>query len=540
MQAPTFNSEDEEAQYHLSKLRDGTDAERLAAREGLAAIFARRGMFAEAVELYERNIQAGVRTPALFERLSEVYRAIGDHASADAALAEAHKQQLVASATPAPPAAAPPPPDAPGLPSPATPESRESARPPARAEEPAPSPPLPEGKLADDFALDEGVTLDDGAASPLPSLLEPPPVDPSDAPTERPRRRGGRLSSLPDDDGLDAPYAETQRPQTTSAPRESDNRVIPFPSPGAGWAADSEIDEEAWERPRNGQAATSRRIGLEDEYGALPSPAAYRGVQDDESVEPDLLAAAAETRRARTATRRGRPQRRVSGPLFITGVIVFLIIIPVILLALLVVNPIALWLEGRAAGPTIDVQASGPARLKVAPGSSTAWYLQAGRSVVGLWATPGLELTLNEALPGAGTTFTVTPARAQTWGETITIMERRGQGRANQDTVLPAGFTAPASLPAPGAVLEGRIVGQLTAPRISDGNQFSTSAETIDKPVELVVVSSTALWLDRFGNAVTMYFDADRWLLVTIGALLAWCAIAGGAALAWRLRDSAR
>jgi hypothetical protein len=43
------------------------------------------------------------------------------------------------------------------------------------------------------------------------------------------------------------------------------------------------------------------------------------------------------------------------------------------------------------------------------------------------------------------------------------------------------------------------------------------------------------LWLDRFQNAVGMYFDEERWLLVTIGALLAWCVLAGAAAIVFRV-----
>src|SRR5262245_15951411 len=74
MAEPELRNEDEAAQEFLSTLRAGTRTEKIVARDGLAAIFARRGLFEEAAELYELNIRAGVRTPELFEQLSEVYR----------------------------------------------------------------------------------------------------------------------------------------------------------------------------------------------------------------------------------------------------------------------------------------------------------------------------------------------------------------------------------------------------------------------------------------------------------------------------------
>src|SRR5207244_2551528 len=91
MQAPTFHDDEEEARYYLTVLRDGGDAEKIVARERLATVFERRSMFDEAVELYELNVRAGVRTPELFARLSEAYRQVGDADRADAALAEARR-----------------------------------------------------------------------------------------------------------------------------------------------------------------------------------------------------------------------------------------------------------------------------------------------------------------------------------------------------------------------------------------------------------------------------------------------------------------
>src|SRR3954465_8026184 len=101
MAAPELRNEDEGDQYYLSALRTGARAGKITARDGLAGIFSRRGLYEEAAELYELNIRAGVRTPELFEQLSGVYRELGDHGSADAALSEA--QQLQTSAPMAPP-----------------------------------------------------------------------------------------------------------------------------------------------------------------------------------------------------------------------------------------------------------------------------------------------------------------------------------------------------------------------------------------------------------------------------------------------------
>ena len=224
------------------------------------------------------------------------------------------------------------------------------------------------------------------------------------------------------------------------------------------------------------------------------------------------------------------------GPLLVLSVVLFMIVLPVALLALFVVNPLGLYLEGRPAGPLVDATSGETARLKVAAGMASTWYLQTGRSVSGLWATPGLELTLAQPLEGAGGTFGVTAPRAQVWGETITIVERRGQGRANQETVVPATFAPPSDLPPAGTVLDGRIAGQVTAPRLTESSQFNTTTQRVDLPVQLVVVSGLDLWLDRFENALRMFFDEDRWLLVTIGAILTWCVLAGGAAILYRAR----
>ncbi|MGE3910199.1 MAG: hypothetical protein AB7K36_12645 [Chloroflexota bacterium] len=252
--------------------------------------------------------------------------------------------------------------------------------------------------------------------------------------------------------------------------------------------------------------------------------------------DPDAQSPSAGSVGAQARPSRSRGGRALPGPLLIVGLVLLAIIVPLVGLAFLVVNPLALYLEGRPVGPTVDVSVTQPVQLKVAAGSTATWYLRAGRSVSGFWATPGLELTLDQELEGAGTTFTVTPAQPQSWGETITIVERRGQGRANQDAMVPARFAAPATLPPSGTVLPGRITGQITAPRLSESNQFNTTTQDVDLAVQLVVVSAPSLWLAWFMDSVSMFFQDDRWLLVSIVSLLTWCVLAGGIAILLRAR----
>lgn len=326
------------------------------------------------------------------------------------------------------------------------------------------------------------------AARPRPVAAAPPPPAPP-APQPQP-----------------APVlAQTASSSPASPPDDGPGQILQFPA--AAPAA----------QPGSAPAVTSRM------------PASHRYDPDAELLVDEPA------REARPRRQRGL---KVPGPLLLLGTVVFLVAAPIVTLALLVVNPVALYLEGRPAGPTVDASSPTPARLKVAAGASASWYIHAGRSVSGLWATPGLELTLDQELDGAGAAFPVTAARPQGWGETITIVERRGQGRANQDTVLLATFTAPGALPPSGTVIGGKIAGQVTAPRLSESSQFSTTTEGIEAPVQLVVVSAPELWLDRFGNSLQMFFLEDRWLLVTIGALLMWCVLAGGAAILFRVRQS--
>jgi hypothetical protein len=457
MAAPMFRNEDEAAQYYLSSLRGGTREEKVVARDGLAAIFSRRGLFEEAAELYELNIRAGVHTPELFERLSNVYRQLGDHESADAALAEARRRRS-ANAAPTPVA------------------DSEAARPaPGRSQQEQP----PAGPRLLHFPGSANANAQPSGPSAAPA---PPRVGPGS------RMGRARVASARGSAALAHELDLSAPPDFLSSARASLPEQVP--------------------------AVTAR-------MPASPWPVADAG-QVPEAIGADVATGA-------------RRRSGLPAPIAVLGVVFGMIVVPVVLLAVLVVNPIGLYLEGRAAGPTIDALAAEPPRLKVAPGASSTCYVQDGRSVSGLWASPGLELALDQDLPGAGRTFAVTAARPQSWGETITIVERRGQGRANQQTVVPATFEAPSSLPPTGTVLDGRISGQLTAPRLSESSQFNTTTEDVNLPVRLVVVSTPELWLDRFVNALRMYTDEDRWLLVTIGALLAWCALAGAAALVFRI-----
>jgi hypothetical protein len=454
MQAPTFRNDDEAALYYLGVLRDGTDAEKIVARDRLAVVFEHRGLYAEAVELYERNVRAGVRSTEFFARLSEAYRQMGDAGSADAAMAEARRMYAAQQA---------------GT------EQRKGV-------------PFPPSSRPD--------TDQDGT---LASVVSPP---------DRPVRRGG-----PPGRGVSV------------GDQYTDTSPLPVQTPA------DVASPEAPAQPRRAKPANaSAELALDEPPDAEPntSGAAAAAVATAEAEQP-----------ARPAWPRPSGPRRPSGLLAIVGIVLFMIVLPVALLALLVVNPMMLYLEGKAAGPKIDAHEDTPARLKIVPGWTAAWYLRDGRSVTGLWSTSGLELTLDEGSPDAGQSFTVAPSMPQPWGETITVVERRGEGRASQETTIPASFRVPADLPTSGGPLRARISGAVTAPRLTESGQFATMSDAIDRPVELVAVSVPELLLDRFVNSVGMYTQEDRWLLVTIGALLCWCFLAGAAAVAARLRSSA-
>ena len=88
-QTPRFASEDEEAAWALSLLREGDRAQKIDARDRLASIFERRDLLDAAVECLESNIRDGVRDPRVYQRLAGIYRRQGHPALADEALDEA-------------------------------------------------------------------------------------------------------------------------------------------------------------------------------------------------------------------------------------------------------------------------------------------------------------------------------------------------------------------------------------------------------------------------------------------------------------------
>lgn len=94
-----FASDDDEAQYYLGVLRDGTREQKIEARERLSQLFEARGMLAEACELLEGNARTGLRSRSLFTRLASLYRRLGRDDDADAAMAEA--ASMMASGPPA-------------------------------------------------------------------------------------------------------------------------------------------------------------------------------------------------------------------------------------------------------------------------------------------------------------------------------------------------------------------------------------------------------------------------------------------------------
>ncbi|MFN8523326.1 MAG: YqaE/Pmp3 family membrane protein [Chloroflexota bacterium] len=84
----------ERIQGLLAQLRDGAEAEKIFARDGLSRIFEARGMLAEAIELLEGNARAGVRDSFALTRLARLYRSAGRIDEADAAMAETTRATL--------------------------------------------------------------------------------------------------------------------------------------------------------------------------------------------------------------------------------------------------------------------------------------------------------------------------------------------------------------------------------------------------------------------------------------------------------------
>jgi hypothetical protein len=138
-----FASEDEEAAYCLSLLRDGDRHQKIGARERLSQIFERKGLLDEAAQCLESNIRDGVRDPRVYQRLAGVYRRQGRHELADEVLLEARRLAERMTRAPQPGVRrgvpARPPRPAPGVPPP-NPQEAPTAQLPATP--PRPAPPL--------------------------------------------------------------------------------------------------------------------------------------------------------------------------------------------------------------------------------------------------------------------------------------------------------------------------------------------------------------------------------------------------------------
>lgn len=116
-----FASEDEEATYCLSLLRDGDRHQKIVARERLSQIFERRGLLDETAQCLESNIREGVRDPRVYQRLAGVYRRQGRHELADEVFVEAQRLAERMARSPQPGARRPVPGRPPGRPGPQTP-----------------------------------------------------------------------------------------------------------------------------------------------------------------------------------------------------------------------------------------------------------------------------------------------------------------------------------------------------------------------------------------------------------------------------------
>ena len=146
-----FASEDEEATYCLSLLRDGDRHQKIVARERLSQIFERRGMLDESAQCLESNIREGVRDPRVYQRLAGFYRRQGRHELADEVLVEARRLAERMSRSPQPGARRPGP-GRPGRPvaGPPPPNSQEATTgqlPAVAPLHPAPQPPDGGGEL---------------------------------------------------------------------------------------------------------------------------------------------------------------------------------------------------------------------------------------------------------------------------------------------------------------------------------------------------------------------------------------------------------
>jgi len=173
-----FASEDEEATYCLSLLRDGDRHQQIVARERLSQIFERRGLLDEAAQCLETNIREGVRDPRVYQRLAGFYRRQGRHELADEVLVEARR---LAERMQRPPQPGPrrPAPGRPGRPPAGGPPQNAQEIPTAQlpATAPRPAPPLPDE--GGELELDH---LPAGARPPVPDGPTPAEQAPADRP----------------------------------------------------------------------------------------------------------------------------------------------------------------------------------------------------------------------------------------------------------------------------------------------------------------------------------------------------------------------
>jgi hypothetical protein len=99
------DADERRIQRWLAMLRDGSEGDKVSARRGLAATFEQRGMLPEAIELLERNIDAGVRGAETLRWLSRLYQAQDDEVRSLEAAVRASQQVTPASSSELPPAA---------------------------------------------------------------------------------------------------------------------------------------------------------------------------------------------------------------------------------------------------------------------------------------------------------------------------------------------------------------------------------------------------------------------------------------------------
>ena len=72
------SADEQQSQRWLDWLLTGSEADKLVARHGLTRVFEARGMLEEAIELLERNVEAGVRSAETLRWLSRLYQARDD------------------------------------------------------------------------------------------------------------------------------------------------------------------------------------------------------------------------------------------------------------------------------------------------------------------------------------------------------------------------------------------------------------------------------------------------------------------------------